>query len=94
MLVASYIILCYPRSHVRKFLFPSFLFALIMHSYLEIQRGRQLTNKLYLYFPAIAGRFFQKDSLKHNVFKLFLSQKSFMCFHKRIGNADLYFYWA
>ena len=41
-------------------------------------------NKSYCsYFPATAARFFQNESLKHNVFKLPLSQKSIMGFQKR-----------
>ena len=68
-------------NHIRKLLFPSFLLALIMHSYLEIQYGGQ---QIYCtYFPATTARFVQKDSLKHNVSKLSLSQKSFIVFQKR-----------
>ena len=47
------------------------------------------------YFPAIAGRFVEKDSLKHNVSKLSSSQKSLIyIFSEKIINAILYFYWA
>ena len=47
-------------------------------------KSNMADNKSYCsYFPATTARFFQNEGLKHNVFKLPLSQKSFLCFQKR-----------